>query len=267
MRTLWTEQGFVAYPDPESGPVAVESFLVDEGRVRAPGRHLRRLVGTCRSLSLDLSEHRLAGFVDAALQVLPGTGRWFPRLEVYPGGPAALVLWIRPAPDPEPTARIWCGPPGDPRRLPSGKGPDLVVLGRLRSRAVALGADDALLRDGSGLVLETANHGLVWWDGADLCLVEPELPRLPSVTVELIAEHVRAAGVRVRTRRAVLANLLGAEVWAVNALHGIRVVDRWLFEDRSAWWGPAPDRARLGDVRAALDALTVVPRMQLTGNH
>jgi branched-subunit amino acid aminotransferase/4-amino-4-deoxychorismate lyase len=61
---------------------------------------------------------------------------------------------------------------------------------------------------------------------------------LPSVTRELLLDEAAAEGVTVRYDDVAPHDLDGLEVWAVNALHGIRPVIAWPgspFEP-----GPAP---------------------------
>ena len=61
-----------------------------------------------------------------------------------------------------------------------------------------------------------------------LCVPSPALRVLPGVTTGLLQEQARLRGLPVRPRRARLCELAGREVWLVNALHGIRVVDSWI---------------------------------------
>jgi branched-subunit amino acid aminotransferase/4-amino-4-deoxychorismate lyase len=115
----------------------------------------------------------------------------------------------------------------DPRTVPRRKGPDLDVLARLRQRAVAEGADEAVLIAPSGVVLEGIHSSVLWWEDDTLCLPSPQLPVLAGVTVALIQEHAQRTGIRVAHRERTLADLDDREVWLVNALHGIRPVTEW----------------------------------------
>lgn len=159
---------------------------------------------------------RVAAFLAAVRERLPRDGEWFPRVELTASG--ALQLRLRPCPPLRTSAVLWATS-GVPQRDPRTKGADLAALTAARERAVAAGADDALLLDGDGLVLEGATTGLLWWRGDEPCgVASPAV--LCSVTRRALA---RLAG-GITTLDATLDDLAGCEVWAVNALHGIRGV-------------------------------------------
>ncbi|WP_449283918.1 aminotransferase class IV, partial [Leucobacter sp.] len=106
---------------------------------------------------------------------------------------------------------------------PHRKGPNIARLAELNR---GLGAE-ALLLDADGRALEGATTSLIWWrDDADQsggAVDEPSTGggRVASVTEELL--HRTARG-RLAAGRPTPAELTRCEVWAVNALHGIRVV-------------------------------------------
>ncbi len=77
-------------------------------------------------------------------------------------------------------------------------------------------------------MLETATAGLLWWRDGALCAPPEDGRVLPSVTRALITEIARAQSIPVRTETVRPEQLEGLEVWAVNALHGIRPVLDWL---------------------------------------
>jgi branched-subunit amino acid aminotransferase/4-amino-4-deoxychorismate lyase len=218
---------------PDQGPYVVDSWLLEDGHVRALDLHAARFAGSCvRTAGADAEQ--VTRFAEATVARLPGTGAWFPRLECTktPEGPR-FALWIRPAPPLGKNVRLWSPgegedpPASDMRIWPDVKGPDLAVLGRLRARAVELGAHDALLLDADGCVLETATAGLLWWRDGALCAPPEDGRVLPSVTRALITEIARAQSIPVRTETVRPEQLEGLEVWAVNALHGIRPVLDW----------------------------------------
>ncbi|MFJ3880975.1 aminotransferase class IV [Streptomyces sp. NPDC090077] len=217
---------------------AADSWLVEDGRVRELPAHWRRFAAAVAEAGGPAPE----GFPEAATRALPRRGCWFPRVELVDG---RLQLRVRPAPPRTDAVRLWAGG-GDPRRTPRRKGPDLGTLGRLRARAVAAGADDALLVGDDGLVRETATANLVWWDGDALCVVDPGLPVLAGVTVAWVVRRAAGLGVAVRRCRVPVAELGGREVWVANALHGLRPVTGWVGADVAA--GPAP---RVEEWRAA----------------
>jgi len=102
------------------------------------------------------------------------------------------------------------------------------MLGELRDQARAAGADDALLVTPTGELLESGTAGLIWWADDHLCVPDPALPVLPSVTARLIRAAAERQGVAVLPRAARLADLDGRETWLVNALHGVRPVTAWV---------------------------------------
>jgi branched-subunit amino acid aminotransferase/4-amino-4-deoxychorismate lyase len=221
--------------------VAADSWLVDEGLVRGLDEHRRRFTAACAE-EAGITSATVHDFFSAAIAVVPARGRCFPRVEAGAGG--GLALRLRTAPPAAGPLRLWLLDGPDPRSRPRVKGPDLEVLGELRRRAQGLGADEAVLLASDGTVLEGALSGLVWWDEDVLCVPDPALPRLASVTSGLLVDLARAAGDRVRHVRARPEDLDGREVWSVSALHGIRPVSGWVATDLRA--GPAARAPRYG---------------------
>ena len=166
----------------------------------------------------------LRRFAAAARAALPHEGRWFPRVELTDGG---FALRMRRAPPPVREARVVVGAPGDPRRHPRRKGPDLELLAGLRASAHARGGDELLLCDDAGGLLEGALSSLLWWEGEALCTT-PDERTLPGVTRRLLLAIAAARGVEVRVRSPQPAELAGREAWLTSALHGIRVVTAWV---------------------------------------
>jgi branched-subunit amino acid aminotransferase/4-amino-4-deoxychorismate lyase len=232
----WTAAGLREAPGAGEGPLFVaDSWLVDGGAVRAADAHWARFGKSCRAHGIDAGE--LGRFREAVTAAMPRSGRWFPRVEL---GEQGLALRLRPAPPPATgPVRVVVGAPGDPRRCPRRKGPDLVLLMRLRESARAAGADELLLCDDAGALREGALSSLLWWEGDTLCTT-PEEHTLPGVTRALLLDGARRRRVRVRVRSPLPRELAGLEVWLTSALHGIRVVGEWLDPAQDA--GP-PERA------------------------
>lgn len=247
----WDSEAWVTdVPGPEHAWV-VDSFLVDEGRVYAPEEHRDRFTRSCHDAGLDLPQERIARFWEAAWELLPASGRWFPRLEAHRGSRVHLVFWVREAPPLTSSVRLWVPETADPRSHPSIKGPDLAVLAGLRDDAIRHGADDAVLLNTSGTVLEAAHSGLLWWRGNTLCHPTADLPVLPSVTVARVLQTTRELGLEVRAEQCRWTDLVELEVWAANALHGIRAVSSWQHITRKLpVSGPKPDSARLARFRS-----------------
>lgn len=208
--------------------LAVDSWLVAGGRVRAFGAHVRRFGAACRALA-GIDADRTREFLLDAMGRVPGEGRWFPRAELIDvAGDPRLRLRIRPAPPRGHSVRLWISPSPDGRTNPAVKGPDLDWLAARRQAAVAAGADEAVLLSADGRVLEGSTTSILWWHGDTLCAPPQDGRLLPGTTRELLLDAARAAGVPLSLRSPLPSELDGLEVWAVNALHGIRPVTAWV---------------------------------------
>ncbi|TDD19208.1 class IV aminotransferase [Kribbella turkmenica] len=218
-----------------SGLQVADSFLVDGGKARGVELHRERFVGSCAAAGVDA-----AAFWTEQLGRLPGFGRWFPRFELRTSG--ELAVQLRPAPPAGGRARVVVHDGPDPRTAPRVKGPDLELLGKLKE-AAAHRADEILLLDQDGTVLEAAYSAVAWWEDDTLCFPPADRPLLPSVTAALLRRIAAAQGVGTAERARTAADLQSTEVWLVNALHGIRPVHAWsdsaidpLPNSRSADW-------------------------------
>ncbi|WP_239308410.1 aminotransferase class IV [Frankia sp. Cj3] len=219
--------GFALVNDP-SRPLVVDSWLMDDGRVRAWPAHLARFSSACARMT-GLPAARCVAFMVASVRQLPATGRWFPRVElVMIDDRPRLQLWPRPAPARGEAVRLWISPTADQRVQPTVKGADLGYLAELRQAAVRAGADETLLLSADGRVREGTTTSVLWWRGKTLCL-PPDTPHLlPGVTCAAILGLAATRGVRVQEEESRPRDLAGLEVWAVNALHGIRPVRGWV---------------------------------------
>jgi len=214
--------GFVPAAEGPAQPLrAADSWLVDNGMARGLAHHRARFTAACPA---DLSSS-VEDFWTAMLDRLPRTGRWWPRVELTAA--RRLRLRIRPAPPPAGPVHLHLFTGDDPRAAPRRKGPDLHRLAGLRAAVIQRNGDEVLLTTRSGIVLETTTSSVLWWEGDDLCVPSPSLRLLPGVTARLIREIAGRLGVGVRQRRRRIADLDDREIWAVNALHGIRPVEGW----------------------------------------
>lgn len=227
------DRGFAPAADPGGELLVADSWLVEDGGVRALDRHEARFTASCARKGLEPPAVRR--FWRAAAAALPRTGLWFPRVELHADG--TLALNLRPAPELRPSVRVLPWPYADPRTQPWCKGPDLGRLAQVRTQARAAGSDDALFTTGEGRVTESATASLLWWEGSELCLPDAEAHVLPGVTSALITRLAKDRGVVVRRARATVEDLYDREVWLVNALHGVRPVTEWVGTGRRA--GPA----------------------------
>jgi branched-subunit amino acid aminotransferase/4-amino-4-deoxychorismate lyase len=160
------------------------------------------------------------------------------------------VLRVRPAPERALGVALATHEGADPRSAPTIKGPDLDALAAVRAAASSRGADDVVLLAPDGSVAETTTANLAWWRGDALCVPDPAIPQLPGVTVGTLVVLATALGIEVRHERSAPGDLDGFEIWALNSLHGIRIVTAWT-------GGPAPaaEPGRLATWRRRLDAL------------
>lgn len=262
----WQGGRLEARDDCDIAPAAVlaaDSWLVTDGTVLALGLHRTRFFDAVAELA---ERHRRTAevdaldadsFWDAAVSRIPRAGDWFPRVELRVQHDAAeLLLRMRPAPERRRSLALATFRGRDPRTEPWIKGPDLEAMTRLRTEAQRHGADEAVLLDrgadahADGFVAEGSTTALAWWAGNALCVPSIELPRIDSVTLRSVLALAAATGVDVLHDAVTPEALEGCEVWALNALHGIRIVARWVD-------GPATAElpGRLDVWRARLDAL------------
>lgn len=223
--------------------LAADSWLVSDGRVRGLDLHRERFVGSVA----DAGGPRDAGaFFDAAIAALPRSGELFPRVELTAEG---LRLRLRPAPALTRSVVLWTSPV-DPRRVPERKGPDIGRLALLRTRAASNGADEAVILDGEGAIVDGATSAVLWWLGDSLVVPPLSSRRVWSVTARTVSVLAGALGVDVIEAPAEPSALDGREVWVANALHGLRLATAWVD-------GPAlaAEPGRLAAWRRRLDAL------------
>jgi hypothetical protein len=247
----WHHGVLVEEPAPAAdAPIlAADSWFVSDGHSRALALHRSRFFSAVGTVTPALD---LDGFWAAAIAAVPASGQWFPRVELAaPDGVARLALRLRPAPPRSRSIVVLTHHGPDPRRNPSVKGPDLGAMAALRGQAMQRGADEAVITAPDGCVVEGATTALLWWRGNTLCAPAPEFERVDSVTAKTIVTVAAARGTAVRYEAVRPRGLDGLELWAVNALHGIRIITAWLDGPR-----PAAEPGRLGAWRASLDALS-----------
>lgn len=204
-----------------------DSWFVTDGSALALGLHRERFlrsIGTERAAITDA-----ASFFDAAVQLIPRTGDWFPRVELQSrAGALLLVFRLRSAPSRSRSVVLATHHGADPRSRPTVKGPDLEKLLAARTAVQERGASEAVILSPEGFVVEGAYSSLVWWRGAILCHPLDELERVDSVTARSLLTLAAALGVETFAEAVTPAELDGVELWALSALHGIRMVTEWV---------------------------------------
>jgi hypothetical protein len=226
-----------------------DSWLVTNGTALGLQLHRDRFLG---SIPGDLrSTLEAEVFWSTAIDAIPRTGDWFPRVELQrrPGS-HLLVFRLRSAPDRTTNLAVTTWLDGDPRTAPWTKGPDLETMTRIRTTVQAVGATEAVILTGDGYVVEDSHGGLLWWRGEILCGPPADFPHVDSVTVRTVLTLATALGVETYQEAVTPSELADTELWSLNALHGIRIVTSWID-------GPpvAQLKGRLALWRARLDAL------------
>lgn len=239
----------------ERALLVADSFRVREGGwVRGWELHrdrFRRAVHTVlEPYSADTSHRVLAdldGFLEsshARFSQRPG----FPRLELWDiSGVPQLEVSLRATPEITSDLALVSVPvatvPG--LRHVTLKGPNLSIHSQLVER---YGQEVLLTRD-CGTIIEGTRTAILWWRGNVVHRVADD-DRVDSVTEHLVARVAERLGFTVSRASVSVQDLITHEVWAVNALHGIRVVTE--IDGRST---APPDRGRLERFRAELEAV------------
>lgn len=248
----WQDGVLVPRDDCDVLPASIEvadSWLVSDGSTLALDLHRSRfMTGVPRGRFLQLDP---GAFWEAAIAAIPRTGDWFPRVELRTQLLRPQLLFrLREAPARSRSIVLATHRGRDPRTAPRIKGPDLEAMVRLRTGVQRHGADEAVILTPEGFVAEGSTTCLAWWRGDALAIPQDDIARIDSVTVRSVLALAAATGVDVLREEARPEDLEGCEVWALNALHGIRIVTAWID-------GPATaeEPGRLETWRRRLDAL------------
>jgi branched-subunit amino acid aminotransferase/4-amino-4-deoxychorismate lyase len=250
--SLWRDDHLEARDDCDVLPASIEaadSWLVADGAVRALELHRTRFMTSIpRGRYLQLAPD---AFWEAAIAAIPREGLWFPRVELRTQLlRPQLLLRVREAPELKRSIVLATHTGRDPRTAPRFKGPDLEAMTRLRTEAQKHGADEAVILSPQGFVAEGSTTCLAWWRGEALCVPDNDIERIDSVTLKSLVTLATALGVDVLHESVTPEDLDGLEVWALNALHGIRIVTSWVDGPATA---EEPGRLALWQKR--LDAL------------
>lgn len=233
-------------------PASIEvadSWLVADGTALALDLHRTRfMTGVPRGRYLQFQPGE---FWDAAIAAIPREGDWFPRVELRTQVLRPQFLFrLRSAPERSRSVVLATHTGRDPRSAPRLKGPDLEDMVRLRTQAQQKGAGEAVILTPEGFIAEGSTTCLAWWRGDALAIPSDDIARIDSVTLRSVLALATARGVDILREDARPEDLDGCEVWALNALHGIRIVTQWI-------GGPAvaEQPGRLDAWRRRLDAL------------
>lgn len=245
---LWRDGVLAVRDDCDVLPAAIEvadSWFVTDGSVLALDLHRSRF------LSAVPPHVEADAFWEAAITAIPRTGDWFPRVELRTQSSRLQLLFrLRSAPERSRSVVLATYTGRDPRTAPRIKGPDLEDMVRLRTAVQPRGAQEAVILTSDGFVAEGSTTCLAWWRGDALAIPSDDIARIDSVTLRSVLALATALGVDILREDARLEDLDGCEVWALNALHGIRIVTEWID-------GPAvaEQPGRLDAWRRRLDAL------------
>lgn len=211
------------------GQLAVaDSWLVEDGRARSLSDHYARFQdwvgGICERKDV-------AGFCNEVTNLIPREGRWFPRIELLnndASGETQLVFRLRQAPEQIESMTLWSYNEPDPRVNPLVKGPDLSLGMQMRRAAQMHGADEAVILNTDGYILEGALSAIVWFRDDVLCAPGNDLDWIPSITRKEVFAIAEQMGLVTRTEKVKPADLVDLEIWGLSSLHGIRPVDEWI---------------------------------------
>lgn len=223
-----------------------DSWLLKDGAVVALERHFARFAASATAQGLVRSVNSFTAAVTAAL---PHHGNFFPRIDLTERG--ELELWIRSAPPLFDTI-ILTTAAMDVRSEPTIKGPDIAALEGLRSLAREEGADDAVILNAAGNIVDGATTCLLWWRDGQIFMPPVEALRVDSVTVNVARDIAQSLGVVVSEEWATPRELAGTTVWALNSLHGIREVSSWVGQPELL-----SNRSLLAQWRSAYEAHSV----------
>lgn len=229
--------------EPGTSPEVADSMLMLRGAVRNLDMHRERFASQLAEVAPELVD-QLPRFYELAATELANENEVFPRIDYYDG---SLWLRVRPAPQLFETTEL-ISHHFEVTKAPI-KGPNIALYTSLNEQ----NACDTLRLDSNSNVIETATSAVVWWmrdegKSETLHIVAIE-DRIPSTTERFVIRHAQENGFKIVESTAPVVDLLGSEVWTVNALHGIRLVTSIDHHEQSA-----PNALRLALFRKALDS-------------
>lgn len=235
----------------ETGAASVRGFQLHLERFRQGITEMLGSEDFSAWLGTDWYDLVVDPFMETVAEQVYRGGEGFPRLELrydpdfnagIGASPISLDLRIRPLPKLGRRVEL-VSTSFEAARMPWVKGPNLsrhIALNR------SLGAE-ALLLDTAGKVLEGASTAVIWWSDDALHVVDSP-SRVSSICEHMVTAIATHTGIAVRRSTITPQALSRHEVWALNALHGIRPVTRI---DGSPL--QKPDNTRLAAFKRALD--------------
>jgi branched-subunit amino acid aminotransferase/4-amino-4-deoxychorismate lyase len=228
------------------------SVRIEEGRARFAERHARRLAIAARELRIgELAEETvLRALAELSRAAFGDAGRGMVRLQASRDADGALhLLGMARELGEEPGAwsAVVVRLPGTGRSLAGGlKVASRLTLALAADAARDAGADEALLVDAAGRLVEGARTNVVVADASGLATPPLELGAVAGLAREVLLERVPELAERVVAER----DLRRArEVVAVNAVRGARAVVR--LDGRPVGAGvPGPVASRLAEALA-----------------
>ncbi|MDJ1372064.1 aminotransferase class IV [Gulosibacter molinativorax] len=237
----WQGDAFVRVARDAPGELLVaDSWRSEGGRVAAFEYHVARFEDACRRVShVDYGWRAVWASLIRVIEA-EGDASLFPRISLEAVGAVAgrdsgpspdLILAIRPCPTArdETTLLVYDAP--DPRLDPRTKGPDIPRLARAKAAALAAddatdarAADDIILTDADGALLEASTGSLVHWRDGGIVLSNRFERQLPSVTMRQVTDRAEQLGIPVDYRSIYATELGDGPLWFVNADHGVSPV-------------------------------------------
>lgn len=215
-----------AVPQPAPGAVApFETMGAKDAAIALWDRHLARLQGAARRLGLPFAPGPELRAASAPLLLDNGHADGMLKLQLVPTGKGLSIVMTTRARAPLSRVRLLptvverpaSAPPADLKAAPRA------FYDAVLQQAQDGGADDGIVVDRDGTVLETATANL--WVRLDGVWTTPPLDGrvLPGIARALLLEGARAAGVAVAERHLTLGDLPRAAALAVsNAVYGPR---------------------------------------------
>jgi len=203
------------------------SVRIEKGRPRFEARHLRRLARGAAALSLGRFDPECArrALRELPAAALPG-GEGAVRLQLSRDGRGLRLVGVARGlgENPPRWSAITAPQRHAPPPVPGGhKLTSRLVLALAAESARAAGADEALLFDGEGRLVEASRSNVLWVDEDDR-LLSPPLARgaVAGVALEVVRERVP-----IHFRDARLPTLRKARaLFAVNSVRGARPIVR-----------------------------------------